>query len=168
MICKLALSPGASGCTDLASSWDAASAAGTSDWHTHRQGSACSNLAGWHAGWEAAAGQADEERRKGLLDRADQLLEQHINMLQCRTLDLIFNGQGDELVVPGSDGASFQAFTLTLRVAPRLPLPFADVVQAHRWVLSCQPDGGKIQQHVACLLAAPDSLASLPAMPADG
>ena len=152
MICRLALSPGASGCTYLASSWDAASAAGTSDCHTHRQGSACSDLAGWHAGWEAAAGQADEECRKGLLDRADQLLEQHIEMLQCRNLDLIFNGQGDDLVVPGSDGASFQAFTLTLRVAPRLPLPFADVVQASRWVVCCQPDGSKIQHRVAVCL----------------
>ena len=95
----------------------------------------CSEFAGWHAGWEAAAGQADEECRKGLLDMAGQLLEQHIEMLQCRALDLIFNGQGEDLVVPGSDGGSFQAFTLTLRVAPRLPLPYADVVQANRWVL---------------------------------
>ena len=127
--CALALSVGGLGCTDLASSWDA-SAAGTSDWHAHHWGSACSDFAGWHTGWEAA----DDEGRKGLLDGAGQLLEQHIEMLQCRTLDLIFNGQGDDLVVPGSDGGSFQPFTLTLRVAQRLPIPYADAVQGNRWV----------------------------------
>ena len=133
MTCKLALSPGGSGCTDPASSWNA-SAAGTSDWHAYHQGSACSDFAGWHAGWEAAAGQADEDCRQGLLAGAGQLLEQHVEILQCRTLDLIFNGQGDDLVVPGSDGGSFQAFTLTLRVAPRPPIPCADAVQGNRWV----------------------------------
>ena len=131
MTCALALSSGGSECTDAAPSWDAP-AAGTSDWHAHHQGSACSEFSGWHAGWEAAAGQADEECRKGLLDRAGQLLEQHIEMLQCRTLNLVFSGQGDDLVVPGSDGGSFQAFTLTLRVAPRPSLPHADAVQGNR------------------------------------